>query len=200
MTDIRPFRIDIPEKSITDLQARLALTRFPEKETPDDWTQGVPLAYMRQIRDYWAERYDWRRAEARINAFPQFMTTIDGVDIHFIHVRSPAQHRAPAGAHPRLAGLNRRVPQGHRPARGPGSAWRRPGRCIPRGMPLAAGLWFLRQTDRAWLGRREDSRYMGDTHGPSRLRQLLRPGRRLGLRGNNRASVCATPRTARPST
>ena len=90
MTDIRPFRIDIPEKSITDLQARLALTRFPEKETPDDWTQGVPLAYMRQIRDYWAERYDWRRAEARINAFPQFMTTIDGVDIHFIHVRSPA--------------------------------------------------------------------------------------------------------------
>jgi pimeloyl-ACP methyl ester carboxylesterase len=95
MTDIRPFRIDIPEKSITDLQARLALTRFPEKETPDDWTQGVPLAYMRQVRDYWAERYDWRRAEARINAFPQFITTIDGVDIHFIHVRSPVSTARP---------------------------------------------------------------------------------------------------------
>ncbi len=89
MTDIRPFRIDIPEQSIADLQARLALTRFPEKETPDDWSQGVPLAYMQQVRDYWAERYDWRRAEARINAFAQFMTTIDGLDIHFVHVRSP---------------------------------------------------------------------------------------------------------------
>ena len=95
MTDIRPFSIDIPEQSIADLQARLALTRFPEKETPDDWSQGVPLAYMRQVRDYWAESYDWRRAEARINAFAQFMTTIDGLDIHFIHVRSPVSTARP---------------------------------------------------------------------------------------------------------
>lgn len=95
MTDIRPFTIDIPEQSIADLQARLALTRFPEKETPDDWSQGVPLAYMRQVRDYWAERYDWRRAEARINAFAQFITAIDGLDIHFLHVRSPVSTARP---------------------------------------------------------------------------------------------------------
>ena len=95
MTDIRPFRIDIPDTALADLKARLALTRFPEKETPADWTQGVPLAYMQEIRDYWSNSYDWRRAEARINAFPQFMTTIDGLDIHFIHVRSSSPHARP---------------------------------------------------------------------------------------------------------
>ena len=95
MTDIRPFRIDIPDAALTDLKARLELTRFPDRETPTDWTQGVPLAYMQEIRDYWANRYDWRRAETRINAFPQFMTTIDGLDIHFIHVRSASPHAQP---------------------------------------------------------------------------------------------------------
>lgn len=95
MTDIRPFRIDIPQDALDDLNTRLARTRFPDRETPSDWTQGVPLAYMREIRDYWLERYDWRRAEARLNTFPQFMTTIDGLDIHFIHVRSPAPGARP---------------------------------------------------------------------------------------------------------
>jgi pimeloyl-ACP methyl ester carboxylesterase len=95
MTDIRAFKIDIPQSSLADLKARLAMTRFPEKETPTDWSQGVPLAYMREIRDYWANAYDWRRAEARINAFPQYQTTIDGLDIHFIHVRSPSPHARP---------------------------------------------------------------------------------------------------------
>ena len=89
MTDIRPFQIDIPASALADLKLRLELTRFPERETPADWTQGVPLAYMQEIRDYWTNDYDWRRAEARINALPQFKTTIDGLDIHFIHARSP---------------------------------------------------------------------------------------------------------------
>jgi pimeloyl-ACP methyl ester carboxylesterase len=95
MSDIRTFRLDIPDAALQDLRARLALTRFPEKETPDDWSQGVPLAYMREIRDYWADKYDWRRGEAKINAFPQFMTTIEGLDIHFIHVRSPNPNAQP---------------------------------------------------------------------------------------------------------
>jgi len=95
MTDVRPFQIDIPDSALADLKARLALTRFPEKETPTDWSQGVPLAYMREIHDYWANAYDWRRAEARINAFPQYLTTIDGLDIHFIHVRSPSPQARP---------------------------------------------------------------------------------------------------------
>ena len=95
MSDIRPFRIDIPEQQLEDLRARLALTRLPEKETPDDWSQGVPLAYMREILDYWRNDYDWRRAEAKLNEFDGFLTEIDGLDIHFLHVRSPEPNALP---------------------------------------------------------------------------------------------------------
>ncbi len=89
MSDIRPFTIDVPEQQLEDLKTRLALTRFPEKETPDDWSQGVPLAYAQEIKEYWQHRYDWRRAEEALNRFDQFLTAIGGLDIHFIHVRSP---------------------------------------------------------------------------------------------------------------
>jgi epoxide hydrolase len=95
MSDIRPFTIDIPERQLEDLKMRLSLTRLPEKETPSDWSQGVPLAYVEEIKEYWQHEYDWRRAEARINAFEQFVTTIDGVDIHFLHVRSPEPDALP---------------------------------------------------------------------------------------------------------
>ena len=84
----RSFTIDIPEVQIDDLKARLALTRWPEKETVGDWDQGVPLAYARELAAYWADGYDWRRCEARLNALPNFLVDIDGVDIHFIHVES----------------------------------------------------------------------------------------------------------------
>jgi pimeloyl-ACP methyl ester carboxylesterase len=86
--DIRPFRVDIPEESLTDLRRRIAATRRPERETVDDGSQGVQLATFEEILRYWAIEYDWRKAEARLNALPQFMTTIDGVDIHFVHIRS----------------------------------------------------------------------------------------------------------------
>jgi epoxide hydrolase len=83
-----PFRVDIPDDALTDLRDRLARTRWPEPETVDDWSQGVPRAYLRQLCAYWADGYDWRRAEERINAFPQFRTEIDGLGIHLLHVRS----------------------------------------------------------------------------------------------------------------
>jgi len=95
MTDIRPFTINIDDKALEDLQTRLALTRLPEKETPDDWSQGIPLAYMREIVDYWRDDYDWRRGEAHINQYPQFITNLDGLDIHFLHVRSPVEDARP---------------------------------------------------------------------------------------------------------
>ena len=95
MSDIKRFRIEVPEQQLDDLRARLALTRLPEKQTPDDWSQGVPLGYVQEIKEYWQHQYDWRRAEARINAFEQFVTTIDGVDIHFLHVRSPEADALP---------------------------------------------------------------------------------------------------------
>ncbi len=89
MSDVRPFRLDVPQAELDDLARRLAATRWPERETPDDWSQGAPLAYMRELAEYWRTDYDWRRCEAALNALPQFVTAIDGVDIHFIHVRSP---------------------------------------------------------------------------------------------------------------
>jgi pimeloyl-ACP methyl ester carboxylesterase len=89
MAKINPFKITIAEGQLDDLSQRLALTRFPERETPSDWSQGVPLEYMREVVDYWQDGYDWRRIEARINGFEQFTTELDGLNIHFLHVRSP---------------------------------------------------------------------------------------------------------------
>jgi pimeloyl-ACP methyl ester carboxylesterase len=86
---IRPFHVEVPEEALTDLRRRLAATRWPTRELVSDREQGVQLATMEQLCRYWATEYDWRRCEARLNALPQFMTEIDGVDIHFIHVRSP---------------------------------------------------------------------------------------------------------------
>ena len=89
MDDVRPFRIAVPDAALTDLRARLAATRWPERETVPDWSQGVPLEYLRELCAYWGETYDWRAREAALNAFPQFTTTIDELDLHFYHLRSP---------------------------------------------------------------------------------------------------------------
>ena len=85
---VTPFRIDIPESELHDLRDRLRRTRWPERETVDDWSQGVPLAVIQQLCGYWAEQYDWRATEAKLNERPQFRTEIDGLGIHFLHVRS----------------------------------------------------------------------------------------------------------------
>ena len=95
MTEIRPFTAHVPDAAIADLHQRLDLVRWPERETVGDWTQGVPLAAMQELVRYWRQEYDWRGGEARFNAHPQFVTEIDGLDIHFIHVRSPHPHAMP---------------------------------------------------------------------------------------------------------
>ena len=87
-TAIRPFRANVPEADLADLRRRLAATRWPDKETVADQSQGAQLAKLQELVRYWGTDYDWRKGEAKLNAFPQFMTNIDGVDIHFIHVRS----------------------------------------------------------------------------------------------------------------
>ena len=93
--EITPFQIRIDQAELDDLRERLALARFPEAETVEDWRQGIPLAYVRELAAYWRDEYDWRATEARLNRIPQFKTTIDGVGIHFLHVRSPAEDAAP---------------------------------------------------------------------------------------------------------
>ena len=94
-TEIRPFQVDMPEEAIADLRRRIAATRWPSKELVADRSQGVQLATMQELARYWATDYDWRRCEARLNALPQFTTEIDGVDIHFIHVRSRHENALP---------------------------------------------------------------------------------------------------------
>src|SRR5919107_418292 len=93
--EVRPFRIDVPEEDLDDLRRRISATQWPEKETVADESQGVQLATMQELARYWATDYDWRKCEAKLNALPQFTTEIDGVDIHFIHVRSPHEEALP---------------------------------------------------------------------------------------------------------
>jgi pimeloyl-ACP methyl ester carboxylesterase len=94
-TEIRPFRVDMPDEAIADLRRRIAATRLPSKELVDDRSQGVQLATSRELARYWTSDYDWRACEARLNALPQFTTEIDGVDVHFIHVRSRHENALP---------------------------------------------------------------------------------------------------------
>ena len=94
-TEIRPFHVEIPEEQLDDLRRRIAATRWPSKELVADRSQGVQLATLQELARYWATDYDWRKVEAKLNALPQFTTEIDGVDIHFIHVKSPHENALP---------------------------------------------------------------------------------------------------------
>ncbi|MFL2534974.1 MAG: epoxide hydrolase family protein [Candidatus Azotimanducaceae bacterium] len=88
MSDITPFKISIPDSQLTDLKLRLSLTRFPDKETPPDWSQGIPLDYMHKVKDYWQNTYHWPDREALLNRWPGFKTELQGLGVHFLHIRS----------------------------------------------------------------------------------------------------------------
>jgi hypothetical protein len=92
---VRPFRVEVPEEDLVELRRRLASARWPGKELVGDRSQGVQLATLQALARYWATDYDLRRVEARLNALPQFTTEIDGLDIHFLHVRSPQENALP---------------------------------------------------------------------------------------------------------
>ena len=93
--EIRPFHVAIPDEALDDLRSRIAATNWPEKETVADQSQGVQLATIQKLARYWETEYDWRKCEANLNALPQFVTEIDGLDIHFIHVRSKHEGALP---------------------------------------------------------------------------------------------------------
>ena len=88
MSEIRPYTINVADEEIERLKSRLEISRFPEKETTDDWSQGAPLAYVKNITDYWLNQYDFKRLESRLNKYENLITEIDGVDIHFMHIKS----------------------------------------------------------------------------------------------------------------
>jgi hypothetical protein len=92
---VRPFHVSVPEEELKELRRRIKAARWPEKETVTDATQGVQLATIQALARYWEEEYDWRKVEAKLNALPQYITEIDGLDIHFIHVRSKHENALP---------------------------------------------------------------------------------------------------------
>src|SRR5215212_2400986 len=94
-SDIRPFHVNVPEEELIELRRRINATRWPEKETVTDQTQGVQLATIQKLALYWTTQHDWRKVEAKLNSLPQFITAIDGLDIHFIHVRSKHEDALP---------------------------------------------------------------------------------------------------------
>lgn len=93
--DIRPFTISVSDEDLADLKRRLEATRWPDAEPVDDWSQGIPLSYTKELAEYWASSYDWRATETALNQFDHFLTEIDGLDIHFIHQRSPHENAFP---------------------------------------------------------------------------------------------------------
>ncbi|HEX2682067.1 MAG TPA: epoxide hydrolase [Candidatus Dormibacteraeota bacterium] len=93
--EVKPFRIDVPQADLDDLQRRIATTRWPDELPGTGWSYGVPVGYVKALAEHWAQRYDWRKWEADLNALPQFMTSIDGQDIHFVHLRSKEPNALP---------------------------------------------------------------------------------------------------------
>src|SRR5262245_6693051 len=94
-TEITPFKYEAPQSALDDLRERLKRTRWPEREPVGDWSQGVPLAKLQALVEYWQTGYDWRRFEAKLNSLPQFTTKLDGLNIHFLHVRSRHENALP---------------------------------------------------------------------------------------------------------
>src|SRR5262245_41969575 len=94
-TNIHPFQIDVPQSDLDDLRTRLERTRWPDELPGVGWSRGVPVGYLQDLAEYWRSTYDWRTHEARLNEYPQFTTTLDGQNVHFLHVRSPEPDALP---------------------------------------------------------------------------------------------------------
>ena len=185
-TEIRPFRVDMPDEAIADLRRRIAATRWPSRELVDDRSQGVQLATIQELARYWAADYDWRACEARLNALPQFKTEIDGVDIHFIHVRSPHENALPLIITHGWPGSVIELLEVDRPAHRPDRARRRRRGRVRPGAAVPARLRLLRRAGRGRLGPRPHRAGVGGADAPPRLHPLRRPGRRPGRRRHRR--------------
>ena len=143
-TAIRPFQVNVPEAELTELRRRISATKWPERETVTDASQGVQLATTQALARYWATDYDWRKCEARLNAVPNFITEIDGLDILF-HSRSfEARKRVTGHRDARMARLHCRADEDHRSTRQSHGPRRPRRRCLRRGGSVDAWLWVFR--------------------------------------------------------
>ena len=194
---IRPFHFEVPQQAIDDLRQRIAATQWPEKETVADTSQGVPLATMQELARYWATDYDWRKVEAKLNALPQFITEIDGLDIHFIHVRSKHENALPLIVNHGWPGSIIEQLKIIDPLTNPTAHGGSASDAFHRGDSVDAGLRVLRQADQHRLGPRAHGPSLGRTDEAPRLQPLRRPGRRLGCvcrRPDGLAGTCGIAR------
>ena len=144
---IRPFSIEVAQEDLDELRRRITATRWPSKELVADRSQGVQLATIQALSRYWTMDYDWRACEARLNALPQFTTEIDGVEIHFIHVKSDHENALPLIMTHGWPGSVDRAARDRRPAHRPDRARRRRRGRVPSGAAVAARLRLLRRAD-----------------------------------------------------
>ena len=149
---IRPFRVSVPEEALFDLRRRIAATRWPDRETVTDHSQGVQLAKIQPLVRYWGTNYDWRKAEAKLNALPQFVTEIDGLDIQFIHVRSRHPNAMPLIMTHGWPGSPLELLKVDRSTHRSDGARRTRGRRLPSRSADVSGLRVLGQADRARTG------------------------------------------------
>src|SRR5438094_5615376 len=177
---IRPFQANFPETELTELRRRINATKWPERETVADATQGVQLATMQNLTRYWGTDYDWRKCETKLNAQPQFITEIDGLDIHFIHVRSKHKNAFAAYRHARMARLDRRAAEDYRSADQSHGTWRERVGCFRCGDSVDAGLRILRQTDHHRVGCCPHRACLGRADEAPRVREVRGARRRLG--------------------
>ena len=175
---IRPFDIEVSEEELADLRRRVSATRWPDRET-DPW-QGVRLETIQALARYWATDYDWRTFEKRFAALPHFITEIDGVDIHFIHVRSPHEDALPLIVTHGWPGSTDRAAQDHRAADRSHRPRRQRGGCVPSRHPVAAGPRVLGQADGDRLGPDPHRARLGRADEAPRVRAVRGAGRRLG--------------------
>ena len=144
---IVPFRINVPEHGAGRLEGAAGAHAFPERDRGSGWDYGTNLAYLKELVTYWRTKFDWREQERQLNQLPQFKTTIDGVEIHFVHQRSSRPDATPLVFDPRLARIVFRSHEDHRTADRAGGSRRPRRRCVRRRGALAAGLWIFRQAD-----------------------------------------------------
>jgi hypothetical protein len=172
---VRPFRVGVPDEDLVELRRRIEATRWPERETVDADAQGVPLATMQRLARYWATEHDWHKVEARLNALPQFTTELDGLDIHFLHVRSQhasalpliVTHGWPGSIIEQLKIIG---PSPIRPPTGPAR------RRVPCGDPLPARSRVLGQADHHRLGSDPGRAGLGRAHGSPGLPRFVAQG------------------------
>ena len=177
---MREFKIDIPQSQLDDLKQRLAATRWPDEMPGVGWSRGAPLGYIKELAEYWRTSYDWRAAEARINQFPQFLTEIDGVQVHFLHVRSAEPNATPLILTHGWPGSFVEFLEVIDPLVNPTAHGGDAGRRVPRDHPFDPRLRFLRPDPPARLGHRAGGAGLEGADAPPRVHPLPRAGRRLG--------------------